>query len=340
MPSVVGEYHGLILILISVQSKYFKTKLTDDTQTAQNEFMLYPNYFKNHLVRFDSIKWQGKLSELKNNSIYRGIVTDQKVSTEFLPALNCLSVCIRNMYAEKNNFEIPDHIYKQLKKEEIDFSLLCMSLEYAGGFSKELVGAFERYKLQFGYYGLPGTIFFNEHGEKIGVVNGSYNLTPLFALLDSTNKKLANSIYEANTKGIDNWEENKTPLLYSYLSNKDEYYKYIMTVDPESPYAGHYDYKMTSKELSEAYNENEVAADQKYKGKKILLTGKVESINKDVLEESYITLEGDTYFGTINCSVNNENIAASIKKNNQYSLIGVCTGMILGNVMLSNCQLQ
>lgn len=38
------------------------------------------------------------------------------------------------------------------------------------------------------------------------------------------------------------------------------------------------------------YDDNEIAADQKFKGKKLLITGKIESINKDIAGNGYLSL--------------------------------------------------
>jgi hypothetical protein len=101
-----------------------------------------------------------------------------------------------------------------------------------------------------------------------------------------------------------------------------------------------YDFKLTAPELLAAYQENEVAADKKYKGKKILVTGVAESINKDILDQSYVTLTGDGYFSNIHCTMKSEDDAASIKKGKTYSFLGECSGLIIGSVMLDDCTIQ
>ena len=96
---------------------------------------------------------------------------------------------------------------------------------------------------------------------------------------------------------------------------------------------------MSSVELYNAYQENEVAADQKYKGKKILLTGEVSSIDKDAFDNA-IVIFGDGSVLGLRCEMKDENSAAKVKKGYQYSVIGECSGMILGSVGLDNCRLQ
>ena len=45
-------------------------------------------------------------------------------------------------------------------------------------------------------------------------------------------------------------------------------------------------------QLASAYDRNTVAADQKYKGKRLKVTGVVDSINTDLFGNPYITMRG------------------------------------------------
>lgn len=49
---------------------------------------------------------------------------------------------------------------------------------------------------------------------------------------------------------------------------------------------------LTANNLAAAYDENTVAADQKFKGKKYKVSGTVVSINTDIMGDPYITLRG------------------------------------------------
>lgn len=50
--------------------------------------------------------------------------------------------------------------------------------------------------------------------------------------------------------------------------------------------------KVSASEIAIAYNENTVAADQRFKGKEFRVTGSVGDINTDVLGYPYVTLRG------------------------------------------------
>lgn len=64
------------------------------------------------------------------------------------------------------------------------------------------------------------------------------------------------------------------------------------------------------------YEANEIAADDKYKGKKILLIGKVNSINKDIGGKGYLSLSGPGMFQDVQARLSNAGLegAAALKK--------------------------
>ena len=53
----------------------------------------------------------------------------------------------------------------------------------------------------------------------------------------------------------------------------------------------------TSHEYQQDYDANEIAADNKYRGKKILLTGVIDSINKNAFDQGYLTLRSGSLVG-------------------------------------------
>ena len=61
---------------------------------------------------------------------------------------------------------------------------------------------------------------------------------------------------------------------------------------------------ITASKLYKEYNANEIAADEKYKGKIIEVTGVIRDIGNDIMDNAYITLVGDEYFGDIQCYFN------------------------------------
>ena len=57
--------------------------------------------------------------------------------------------------------------------------------------------------------------------------------------------------------------------------------------------------EVSAGQLYADYEANGVAADEKYKGKVLRVTGKVNTIDRDIMDKIYVTLKGDKYFGDI-----------------------------------------
>lgn len=60
-------------------------------------------------------------------------------------------------------------------------------------------------------------------------------------------------------------------------------------VEPEKPKTVK-GYRLSAAALLAAYEENEVAADEKFKGQLVEVTGKIDTIGKDILGDPYITI--------------------------------------------------
>lgn len=97
-------------------------------------------------------------------------------------------------------------------------------------------------------------------------------------------------------------------------------------------------HQVRANRLYAEFEDNGLAAEQKYKGQIIDVTGKVENIDRDILDDIYVTLEGDEYFGSIQCYFGEQqlNDATSLKSGATVTIKGRCTGKI-GNVILKDC---
>jgi hypothetical protein len=96
--------------------------------------------------------------------------------------------------------------------------------------------------------------------------------------------------------------------------------------------------EITSKDLSAEYDKNEIAADNKFKGKTVKVTGKVEDIGKDFMDEVYITLEGQDIFQGVQVYFKNsgeEETAATLEKGQDVTIEGNCDGLLL-NVQIED----
>lgn len=98
--------------------------------------------------------------------------------------------------------------------------------------------------------------------------------------------------------------------------------------------------KITATELYQAYNDNEVGADEKYKGKLIEVTGVISDIGKDLLDTPYVSIKTDDIIGTVQCmfSKDDASLLANLKKDEQITIRGKCKGYLM-NVLLENCEI-
>ena len=94
--------------------------------------------------------------------------------------------------------------------------------------------------------------------------------------------------------------------------------------------------KISAIRLYKEYDANEIAADQKYKGKIIEVTGVIRDIGNDIMNNAYITLAGDEYFGDIQCYFNEKSVVAKLSKGKRITIIGSCSGLLM-NVQMDNC---
>lgn len=95
------------------------------------------------------------------------------------------------------------------------------------------------------------------------------------------------------------------------------------------------DYKTLHKE----YMDNPIGADEKYKGKKLILTGKIDSIDREIAGNPYVTFSIST-FENIRITFNKaeESKVAKFKKGQTIKIIGECRGTLISTtVSMDNC---
>lgn len=99
--------------------------------------------------------------------------------------------------------------------------------------------------------------------------------------------------------------------------------------------------EVSAKKLYSDYDANGVSADMKYKGKVLSVTGKVNNIDKDIMDEIYVTLKGDEYYGDIQCFFSESHVqeAANLSKGQTITVKGICDGQMM-NVILKGCIIE
>lgn len=99
--------------------------------------------------------------------------------------------------------------------------------------------------------------------------------------------------------------------------------------------------RVTAAQLFADYDANEVAADEKYKGKVLIVTGTIEDIGKDIVDTMYVTLKTDNAIMSVQCKFADEHKSqlANAAEGQQVTIKGKCDGK-LGNVLLRGCTFE
>lgn len=102
--------------------------------------------------------------------------------------------------------------------------------------------------------------------------------------------------------------------------------------------------EITANELYTAYEENEVAAEEKYDSKKVKITGVVSDINSSGFLTStnvLLSVKSKSWFGCVQCNFNsdNEEAVAKLSKGSTVTIIGTCDSLSTFNVMIRNCKI-
>lgn len=94
---------------------------------------------------------------------------------------------------------------------------------------------------------------------------------------------------------------------------------------------------VTAAELFSAYKANEVAADQRYKGKPLKVSGTVEEIASDVMDDAVVQLHAGGFMEQVNASVLSKADAAQLSKGQRVTLLCKGGGEVIGFPMLEDC---
>lgn len=102
------------------------------------------------------------------------------------------------------------------------------------------------------------------------------------------------------------------------------------------------EFKTTAKEIATAYNENTVAADAKFKGKRFEVTGTISDINTDMMDNAVLILKGgvndfsDPHF---QLSDVDKPKAATLKKGMKVALTCEGNGDMIKTPMMNDCSI-
>lgn len=101
--------------------------------------------------------------------------------------------------------------------------------------------------------------------------------------------------------------------------------------------------KVDLDDLLSDYKGNEVAADKKYKGKFIEVSGKARDIKKDLTDDMYVEVGtgGAFEIPAVHCDLGKkgEDVAAKLKKGQSITVRGIVKGLMM-DVQLKDCEVQ
>lgn len=109
------------------------------------------------------------------------------------------------------------------------------------------------------------------------------------------------------------------------------------SVTPPKP-----DFIISAPDLCREYVANSIAADLKYKGKTLEVSGTIKDINKDILNTIYVILSSEDSESITDAQLYfsdaHEQAAAALNKGNYFSAICRCDGKFM-NVLLKDCEI-
>ena len=97
---------------------------------------------------------------------------------------------------------------------------------------------------------------------------------------------------------------------------------------------------VSANDLYSQYDANEVSADDYYKGRSLLVTGRVGSINKDFLDKVYIIMPSSSnpYMGVhAELKRSEKERAGNLRKGQQITLLCIGAGKVLTDVIVNKC---
>lgn len=286
------------------------------------------------------------IAKIEQTKTYNELVNNKVISSEYLSVLTLINNGVRAIVNDINGNEsvlFNSNLLKGLKqyndfkdKEFFACNTAILATSNKGGFTKELLEVFVRYRKNYGLFAEAKSSY-NSNGN-LTESNQPYNLTAIFYHIQPNNENYK-AIYDANKAGVSSWfkEVEGYKFKHKYFAYKQDYLTYAKKTHPDNPYILNVSYEISARELYSAYEQNEVAADNKYKGKKLAVNGVIKDIGNDILDDSYITLKTGNLMGDVQCYLSKKEVA-KLSKGQLITVIGKCTGLF-GNVGLKNCKL-
>ena len=88
---------------------------------------------------------------------------------------------------------------------------------------------------------------------------------------------------------------------------------------------------LSANQLYDEYDSNEVAADALYKGKVVVVSGTIQDIGKDIMDEAYTVIGGDGFLDGVQCffTESEQSAIARLNKGDQVTVKGEVQGKMI-----------
>ena len=94
----------------------------------------------------------------------------------------------------------------------------------------------------------------------------------------------------------------------------------------------------TPEDLVASYTQNEVSADENFKGKSFYVVGHIDHIGKDIMDDIYVTLGSSDVIRSVQCYIDDKDAVSQLQKGQKITIYGECDGLMM-NVQMKNCKL-
>lgn len=94
---------------------------------------------------------------------------------------------------------------------------------------------------------------------------------------------------------------------------------------------------VSAKDLYYTYQQNEVSADNNFKDKWFYVEGVIDDIKKDIMDEIYVTLKTGEIIGSVQCFLDDADVASQLQKGQKITVYGQCSGLMM-NVLMKDCK--
>jgi len=100
--------------------------------------------------------------------------------------------------------------------------------------------------------------------------------------------------------------------------------------------------QVSAVDLYNEYAANEIAAEEKYNNSMVEVTGVLDSIAIDLMDNMYVTLQTNQLLSSVQCYLKDTETekASTLTAGQTVTLSGEPDGMIITNVQLKNCIIQ